>query len=74
MRIIVSGGGTGGHKVLALPHHEGKLDAEEVDRYVTAFGVLYCFGNLLLLFAAGQGVHAAYYGSNDSAYFVVGNR
>lgn len=27
----------GGHKVLALPHHEGKLDAEEVDRYVTAF-------------------------------------
>lgn len=27
----------GGHKVLALPHHEGKLDAAEVDRYVTAF-------------------------------------
>lgn len=27
----------GGHKVLALPSHEGKLDAEEVDHYVTAF-------------------------------------
>lgn len=27
----------GGHKVLALPAHEGKLDAEEVDRYVTSF-------------------------------------
>ncbi len=27
----------GGHKVLALPSHEGKLDAAEVDRYVSDF-------------------------------------
>lgn len=26
-----------GHKVLTLPHHAGKLDAEEVDRYITEF-------------------------------------
>lgn len=28
---------TGGHKVLALPNHDGKLDAEDVEKYLTTF-------------------------------------
>ncbi|MBQ4091185.1 MAG: aminotransferase class I/II-fold pyridoxal phosphate-dependent enzyme [Clostridia bacterium] len=26
-----------GHKIISLPHHQGKLDADEVDTYVTTF-------------------------------------